>query len=140
MLMTEFNINIAKEVWQEEAYEDGVNLVALVRHNQKNGMDLQEAISEAISEAITCDIGTWVMYGFLIEHRSEVENMLLTELNIDIAKEVWQEEAFADGHADKRRTFAEERRMFISVLRAQGMNDEEIAEALGYTLGEIQHF
>ena len=108
-----------------------------IRLTQKNGMELHEAIRDAVIWGIE----NGILSEFLAQHRSEVENMLMTEFNIDIAKEVWQEEAFAEGHAEghaEGRT--EERRIFISVLRMQGMSDEEIAEATGYTLDEIQRF
>jgi predicted transposase/invertase (TIGR01784 family) len=39
------------------------------------------------------------MADYLKKQSSEVENMLMTEFNIDIAKEVWMEEAREDGEA-----------------------------------------
>ena len=111
--------------------------VGRIRLNQKNGKGLHEAIREAVKWGIE----NGVLAEFLGQHRSEVENMLMTEFNIDIAKEVWQEEAYdeglAEGHAEG---LAEGMRTFISVLRAQGMSDEKIAKATGYPLDEIQRF
>jgi len=61
-----------------------------IRSNQNNGLSLQDAIKEAIEWGITQD----VLEAFLTEHGTEVSNMIPgTTFNIDIAKEVWQEEA-----------------------------------------------
>jgi predicted transposase/invertase (TIGR01784 family) len=115
-------------------------LVERIRHNQKTGMELYKAISETIKWGVE----NGILSGFLARYKSEVQNMLMTEFDIDIAKEVWQEEAFAEGHAEGRaeekRIYVEERRTLISLLRAQGVSDENIAEATGYTLDEIQRF
>jgi len=66
--------------------------VERVRHNQRNGLALRDAIKESISWGISQGI----LGAFLTEHETEVTNMLMTEFNIDIAKEVWQEEARED--------------------------------------------
>ena len=52
-------------------------------------MDLRNSISEAIKWGIN----DGKLTAFLTQHGSEIQNMLYTEFNIDIAKEVWQEEA-----------------------------------------------
>jgi flagellar biosynthesis/type III secretory pathway protein FliH len=56
-------------------------------------MPLEAAMKEAIEYCIAHNI----LSAFLIKHSTEVRNMLLTEWNIDDAKEVWQEEAWEDG-------------------------------------------
>jgi hypothetical protein len=63
--------------------------MALIRKNQETGMPLGEAIAAAIRQCI----GEGIMADYLKKQGSEVENMLMTEFNIDIAKEVWMEEA-----------------------------------------------
>jgi predicted transposase/invertase (TIGR01784 family) len=40
------------------------------------------------------------MADYLKKQGSEVENMLMTEFNIDVAREVWTEEAREDGKAE----------------------------------------
>jgi predicted transposase/invertase (TIGR01784 family) len=74
---------------------DYAKFIALIRKNLKGGMLLSEAITAAIRQCI--DKG--VMAEYLKQKGSEVENMLMTEFNIDIAKEVWMEEARQDGIA-----------------------------------------
>ena len=78
-----------------------------VRHNQSKGSSLRDAVNEAISYCKTQ--GT--LESFLTEHGAEASNMLMTEFNIDIAKEVWQEEA----REDAREEFREE----IAALQAE---------------------
>ena len=57
--------------------------------NRGNGLKPNEAIKEAVKWGISQGLlGT-----FLKEHGAEVTSMLMTEFNIDIAREVWQEEA-----------------------------------------------
>jgi len=74
--------------------------------------------------------------------------MQYTEFDIDIAKEVWQEEAHEEGREVGRaeasgraegeaRGRAKERKLIVDNLRAQGMSDEKISEATGYSINEI---
>jgi len=74
-----------------------------VRQKQHGGSSLYEAVKEAISWGMNRGIlGT-----FLMEHGSEVSSMLMTEFNIDIAKEVWQEEAREDAYEEFKDQLAE---------------------------------
>jgi predicted transposase YdaD len=52
---------------------------------------------EAIAAAIRQRIDEGVMADYLKTRGSEVENMIFTEFDIDVAKEVWMEEARQDG-------------------------------------------
>ena len=70
--------------------------VERVRCNREAGRELRDAISEAIRWGVE----EGVLSEFLVQHGLEVENMLMTEFNIDIAKEVWQEEAREDAFAE----------------------------------------
>jgi hypothetical protein len=63
-----------------------------VREN-RGSMPLEEAMKAAIEYCI----GHNILGIFLREHSSEVVNMLLSEWNIDEAKEVWREEAWEEG-------------------------------------------
>jgi len=65
------------------------SFVEHIRQSQRNGMPLNDAIKEAIKWGMAEN----VLDTFLAEHQTEVSSMLFTEFNIDIAKEVWQEEA-----------------------------------------------
>jgi hypothetical protein len=72
---------------------DYAYFMALIRKKQETGTALSEAITAAIRQCIDES----VMADYLKQKGSEVENMLMTEFNIDVAKEVWMEEARQDG-------------------------------------------
>jgi hypothetical protein len=75
---------------------DYAKFIALIRKKQETGMALSEAITAAIRQCINES----VMADYLKQKGSEVENMLMTEFNIDVAKEVWMEEAREYGKAE----------------------------------------
>jgi hypothetical protein len=50
-----------------------------------------------MEEAMAYCLERNILRAFLKEHSSEVINMLLTEWNIDDAREIWQEEAREEG-------------------------------------------
>jgi len=104
-----------------------------IRRNKNSGMELLEAIKQAIEYCI--DNG--VLSAFLTERRSEVENMLYTEFDIDVAKAVWQEEAREEGREEERLKQIEERRKIVNALRSQGFDDEKIAGLTGISLETI---
>ena len=84
------NPNSNKDLLSKSETLNGYSaFVDRVRHNQENGMELRDAISEVVHWS--ADQG--ILSTFMTQHGSEVQNMLMTEFNIDIAKEVWQEEA-----------------------------------------------
>ena len=68
------------------------NFVYLVREYAKT-MDRSSAIVQAIDDCIRGDM----LKGFLERNASEVRNMLFGKWDWDVAKEVWQEEAWEDG-------------------------------------------
>ena len=81
------------------------SFVEYVRNRQRNGLNLQSAIKEAVNWGMTQD----VLGKFLTEHGTEVRNMIQgTTFNINIAKEVWQEEAREDGYEEARKEFQAE--------------------------------
>ena len=92
---------------------------------------------EAIKQAIEYCIDNGVLSAFLTERRSEVENMLYTEFDIDVAKAVWQEEAREEGREEERLKQIEERRKIVNALRSQGFDDEKIAGLTGISLETI---
>lgn len=69
-----------------------------VQKNRDKGIELSEAIRQAV---LYCEENN-IMQPFLMNHASEVENMLLTEWNWEDAKQVWQEEAREDGRIEGR--------------------------------------
>jgi len=76
-----------------------------IRSSQSKGFKLQEALKEAINWGMRQDI----LLSFLAEHGAEVSSMIQGQkFNIDIAKEVWQEEAREDGYEEAFELFADE--------------------------------
>ena len=61
-----------------------------IRNSQSRGLNLHEALKDAVNWGMTQDI----LGAFLTEHGAEVKNMIQGQkFDINIAKEVWQEEA-----------------------------------------------
>ena len=69
--------------------KDYASFIGMVRENQKIGLILPDAVKKAIDDCIRQGI----LVNFLSKYAKEVLSMLTAEFNIDIAKEVWQEEA-----------------------------------------------
>jgi hypothetical protein len=88
---------------RSESLSGYAEFVAQVRANQKAGMSLEDAVTEAVRRCIRDGILT----PFLEEHGSEVMNMLLHEWDWDVAKEVWQEEAMEKGLEKERNQILE---------------------------------
>jgi hypothetical protein len=70
-----------------------ITFIAKVRENQDKGMELTEAITEAVKYCT----GKHILQKFLTEHSKEVLNMLTTEFNLKDAQEVWLEEGREEG-------------------------------------------
>jgi len=81
---------------KSEALNGYTEFVERVRRSRDSGINLRDAITEAINWGMTQS----TIKTFLNTHGSEASNMLMTEFNIDIAKEVWQEEAREDGYEE----------------------------------------
>ena len=80
-------------------------------------------LKEAVNEATDWCISEGILSEFLEENRSELLDMLTAEFNINIAKEVWQEEAFSDGRELER---------FV-IAKAMLSNGESIEKIMLYT-------
>jgi len=89
------NINYGKSKILEKSknLNDYSYLMYDIQKYRDAGLSLKGAIKNAVQDCIRQDR----LKKFLKEHSAEVENMLYTEFDIDIAKEVWQEEAREDG-------------------------------------------
>jgi hypothetical protein len=88
--------------------------IAKVRFFEKEGSSIEESIEKAVKYCRSHDI----LKEFMEEHAKEIMNMLITEWDWDLAKEVWQEEA------------REEAREEILKFMEQGLSIEEIKEQL----------
>ena len=79
-----------------------VSFVGKVRANQKAGMELSAAVTQAVKDCIK----EGILADFLESHSSEVNNMLITEWNADRARQIWEQEArekgLAEGKAEGR--------------------------------------
>jgi hypothetical protein len=114
-----------------------------VRHNLSIGFSLSDALKESISWCINQGI----LATYLTQHRSEVENMLLTEFNIDVALEVKEEETDAKWQAvvadknaelaDKDAELADKNTELADKNTELANKDEEIAQ-LRAKLKELQ--
>jgi predicted transposase YdaD len=65
-----------------------------------------------------------------MEHGAEVNSMLMTEFNIDVARDVWQEEARAEGEMAKAISVAKK-------MLEMDMSIDEISNVSGLTHEEI---
>jgi hypothetical protein len=88
------NEDIAKKCETLRGYS---TFIDKARENNKT-MGREDSIKNAIDYCIEHNI----LSAFLIEHSSEVRNMLLTEWDSDAAKKVWQEEAREEGREEGR--------------------------------------
>jgi len=96
-----YNNNLLKKCKTLNGYS---SFIERVRSNQKRGNNLQDAMKEAISWGMSQD----VLSAFFIEHGTEIRNMIQgTKFNINIAKEVWQEEAREDAIEEFQAVLAE---------------------------------
>jgi len=103
---------------KSEALGDYSTFIEQVRHNKRRGL----LPSDAIKEAIKWGVSQGLLGEYLKEHGAEVTSMLYTEFNIDIAKEVWQEEAREDGYEEG---LAAAKKRFEAELEAK---DKELAK------------
>lgn len=97
-------------------------LIDRVRANQKNGMNLDAALTEAVKYCREQNI----LKEFLHKNGSEVVNMLFAEFNMDDAKRIWRE----DGEITKAMKVAEK-------LLRKRLSIEEISEITELTQSEI---
>ena len=117
-----------------------------VQKNRDKGIELSEAIRQAV---LYCEENN-IMQPFLMNHASEVENMLLTEWNWEDAKQVWQEEAREDGRIEGRaegrvegraegmKLGAEKERKNLILRLLTVMPKEQVAKTLQMSVEEIQ--
>ena len=71
-------------------------LIALIREYQRNGMQIEAAVSAAVSECIKRGI----LREYLTKQKSEATNMILTEFDQDAYEEMLKEESRAEGKAE----------------------------------------
>jgi hypothetical protein len=96
-------------------------LVDRIRANESAGMERTEAVKEAVRYCT----GKGILSGFLKEHGSEVENMLLTEWNWNDALQVSREEGREDGREEgEKKAWEEAGKRFSDLINhAESMDD-----------------
>ena len=109
---------------RSETLEGYTAFVERVRVNQRRELSLHDAINEAIDWGLSQGI----LDEFLKKHGTEVRSMLMTEFNIDIAKEVWQEEAHEGGRElGREEGFAEAAEKYEQVIADMKAENERLA-------------
>ena len=112
-----------------------VEFITLVRQNQKTGLNLTDAITRAVADCIK----RGVLADFLNKHSSEVINMLIAEFDINVAKEVWQEEAQEEGQKIGQEKGQEKARLSVA---EEMLNDNQplikIIQYTGLTQDQIE--
>jgi len=107
-----------------------------IRNSQSKGLNLHEAIKDAVNWGVAKNI----LGAFLTEHGAEVSNMIQGQkFNIDIAKEVWQEEAREEGLEEGLEAGRQEERreMARKMKESAIISVEQIAKITGFTVAEI---
>ena len=104
--------------------------VAQVRECEKTAPDKEAAMKLAIQYCIRHDI----LKEILEAHASEVVNMLLTEWNLDDAKEVWWEEGRKEGEEKGEKKMLHE----VLELLKQGYSADQIEAELSTRTGETK--
>ena len=99
-----------------------------------DGLPLKEAIKKAIQDCIKQN----VLKNFLEANGSEVINMLYTEFDIDVAKEVWQEEAMQQGIEKGIEKGIAQRNKELAKSLLDILDIETIAQKTGLTIQEIE--
>jgi hypothetical protein len=118
--VTVYNINkgINPEIEGRSPTLSGyAELIEKARENEATGLERNEAVKQAVNFCVARGI----LAGFLKEHGSEVENMLLTEWNWDDALQVRWEEGLEEGW-DKG--IEKDRKWIMSLFGQVGSMDE----------------
>ena len=120
---------------KSETLHDYIAFVEHIRCSTRGGINLRDAIKEAI----TWGISNGILGTFLADHRTEVNSMLMTEFNIDIAKEVWQEEAREEGREEGRKEAHEAREEIAQKLKESALlTHTQISQITGLAIEEVE--
>jgi len=104
----------------ESPYPD--EKIGKVREYEKEGYSLEEAIRKAVIYCRDHDI----LKEFLEKNSSEVINMLMTEWNLDDAKQVWYEDGLMDGKEEIARNALAEGASIEFVQKITGLDMDTI--------------
>ena len=128
------NINPGKNeslVKSCKAMYDYVRLVGKISANKKAGMQIGQALNEAVDWAIEENF----LEGFVREQKEEIIGMYLTEFNEERAIRGWRQEGLEEGRAEGARQKAvEDARNF----KAAGVDINIIAKCVGLSVEEVE--
>ena len=116
-----------------EALHGYVRFVSRVRKHLKAGYALAEAITQAVKDCAT----EGILADFLVSHSSEVINMLTGEWDINIAKEVWMQEAREDGIEEGIEKGREEAKLEVARSLLDLLDIDTIAQRLKLSAEEV---
>ena len=122
------NTALVKKCEELDGY---VQLIGKIRAYQKGGIELEDALTRAVKDCI--EEGILVKY--LKDHASEAINMLTQEFDIEIAKQVWREEALEEGREEGREEALFEN---AKAMLQKGLSIELIMEITKLSRGQIE--
>ena len=122
------NSEMVKKCEELDGY---VQLIGKIRVYQKDGYELSKALTLAIEYCIEQGI----LVKFLKDHSSEAINMLTQEFDIEIAKQVWREEALEEGiEKGKEETLLEN----AKVMLQKGLSIDLIMEITKLSQAQVE--
>jgi hypothetical protein len=121
-----------KILQKSRTLEEYAQFIARVREYEK-----RDGLEESLKKAVKYSIKKGILKWFLKEHASEVVNMIFTEWNWDDAREVWEEEAKAQG-IQIGEARGEARGIEIGESRGEA-KVLELLKAQGYDTGKLEN-
>ena len=132
------NININhKEGLQKrcKSLYDYSRFVAKVRENTKAGMEVKDAVNEAVIMAINENL----LEGFFARHRAEVIEMILTEFDEEVFKQNVREDGYLEGLEAGRTEGSAQKAIedAENLLKIGVITPEQISQAIGLPLEQV---
>ena len=126
---TEYNKGLQKNC---KALYDYISYVDRVKSNQKNNMNIKDAVDKAVNWAVKENL----LEGFFKEHKAEVEAMILTEFDKDLYDKNRRKEGYDEGIIDGAHTKAVEAAK--NLLKMKLLTVEQISQAAGLPVDEVE--
>ena len=127
LTVTVFNINKGHNVElikKSQILSGYVEITDRIRRYVTQGRDLSEAVKKAVRECMS----EHILEEYLKQHGSEVNNMLITEWDTNVAIEVAREEGLEDGIEQERLKIEQEKLEIVMDMLAAGEPIEKIAK------------
>ena len=135
---TVYNLNRGKNddlLERCKPLSDYMELVNRIRDNQRKGMNVRNAIDNAVDSCIADGI----MKDFLVKHKAEVLSVCITEFDEKVYTDGIREEGREEGRKEGRAEGREEgRRDDIIRMLKSNKSSEQIAEFCGYDLEYVK--